>query len=295
MRERKILNVITSFGNIATRQEEKVQRDAYRLGRGIECGTSQSEFSIERWSAGSALSPKGRTIILLIISVLFLSNPVLAAVSPKEPIPFADFRLDWWLEILIIFTIAVIAAIVFIISLGLPIGGIVIRVVILWPILEEFVFRYILMYALYLKGRYGNPDMGLLVNAFLIFGITFGLFHALPALLNKAKPVPSNDVLGILPPIGLQVGEGLFLGMLNGLIFLNFIYFFNVGLLITMVYVWTAHIMVNLVAVVFNFIVNNFFGRNFFLHLAPRLVAGIMALVMFWYCWSHQTLVTEIF
>ena len=89
----------------------------------------------------------------------------------------------------------------------------------------------------------------------------------------------------------ITVGEGLFIGMLNGLIFLNFIYFFNVGLLITMVYVCMAHIMVILMAVAYNVIVNIFFGKSFFLHLAPRLVAGVVGIFWFLFCWANHSII----
>jgi len=293
MHRGKIWNVMGSFSRIATRQVEKVQRDAYRLGRGIECDMSQSGFSTDRRSVGSASCPKSQTILLLIISVLFLSNPVLAAVSPKEPIPFSGFRFDWWLEILIISGICLLAVYSWIKTHLVPIYGGVISTILLMPIIEEYFFRYVLMYLFLLKGK-ANPELNqeisinVLVLVFLIVGVLFGILHLLLSWFLVESSI-------FTAPGGVQVGEGLFLGMLNGLIFLNFIYFFNVGLLITMVYVWTAHIMVNLVAVAYNVIVNLFFGRSFFLHLAPRLVAGIMAIVMFWYCWKYQTIVTEIF
>lgn len=205
----------------------------------------------------------------------------------RPDIPYSDFRLDDWLEILIVFGVAVLAAAALFFSFALPIGGLVLRLVILLPIVEEFIFRYILLYAIALWGRYNNPSLIQMLGAFLIVGIGFGLAHAFIAFFSKGWD-PSKDIF--TAPAGIQVGEGLFLGMLNGLIFLNFIYFYNVGLLMTMVYVWIAHITINGALVAYNIVVNVLFGGSFLLHLLPRLGAGLLGAFWFWYCWAHTSI-----
>jgi hypothetical protein len=292
MRKGEIWNVMRSFDYKATRQVENFQRNAHRLIRGFGYDKSQSKFSIDRNSVGSSLCLKNRIILLFIVYILFLGNPVFAAVYPKEPIPMAGFRLGWRLEILIISGICLLAVFVWILTHSIPISGEVISMILLMPIIEEYIFRYLLMY-LFLLGGNANPglnqEIGIneLVRAFIIVGVIFGILHLLLRWLITSSLITA--------PGGLQVGEGLFIGMLNGLIFLNFIFVFEIGLLITMFYVWVAHILINMVLVIYNLFVNLVLGGSFLAHLIPRLLLAVIAILWFWCGWKYQTIGTEIF
>lgn len=237
-----------------------------------------------------------RLVALATLFVLSQCSSVLGAVSPKRPIPWGGFRLDWKDEIVILAGIFLCAAVVWLLLyLGrhiVPGLSYLARTVILMPIIEEYLFRYLGMYLLFLGGKADpamNSEIGMseLVRAFIYVGVFFGILHVFLTLKTEQ---------GLFtPPPVIPVCEGLYIGMFNGLMFLNFVFLFRMGLFVTMCYVWMAHILVNAGLVIYNFFVNSFLGRSLLAHLMLRLVLAATAVFWFWYCWRYQTITTIMF
>jgi hypothetical protein len=208
--------------------------------------------------------------------------------------PYLDLTLgkNWDLIVVMFVCLAAIAGGV--LTLGMPGVGACLRIIIFLPVIEEFLFRYVLTGLIGVEAHGADVVsrwIGIsarreeLVEALVYFGVIFGLLHLLIActLGNEFTTVP-----------GLQVCEGLFIGMFNGLIYLNFTYVYGAGLLITMVYLWLAHILINAVLVALNLVVNIVLQGSLLVHLAPRFVLAVTAIFWFVWCWMHNTIRTGV-
>lgn len=213
-----------------------------------------------------------------ILAFLILMPLVANGLSVSE-IPGGRFRLPDEVELAIVVAAFLIAIACYHFLWGFPMAKGVVATLVLLPVVEEILFRFVGIHLLAI-GLLGLPDF----KAFVYVGILFGFMHAASIWLGRGD-LPQ---ICVAPP-GFQVGEGLFIGMFNGLIFTNFMYYAGVGLLVTMLYVWFAHIIINVVAVGYNLFVNIVLGGNLLAHLLPRLSLAICAAFWFYMCWTSQT------
>jgi hypothetical protein len=198
------------------------------------------------------------------------------------PPPGADFHLAPSVEYVIIGIVFVVAVVLYFILTPVKVVHAFVSLVLLIPIVEEFLFRLVLTYvfAVYMVGW---PPY----KAVVIIGMIFGMVHLFTVFISASPPFTA--------PPGLPVCEGLFIGCFNGLLFFNLMQLYNTGLLITMVYVWLTHILINVVIVAYNIVINVIFGGSFLIHLAPRFVLAVTAILWFVWCWMHQTVITGTF
>jgi membrane protease YdiL (CAAX protease family) len=217
-------------------------------------------------------------VVCVLLAAATVPVVVLAAdVAPDEP-PGADLRFPDQVEIVVVCMIGLAAIGFWLMTRPLGAVGSLLATVFWLPIIEEWLFRYVLMYLIVI-GVCGCPAW----LAYVIVGVLFGVLHLLLALTLEPHVFAA--------PPGFQVGEGLFIACFNGLLFLNFILVHHYGLLITMIYVWLAHILINGVAVVYNTLVNFLLGGNLLAHLAPRVLLGLCAVFYFCYVYVNQTIV----
>jgi hypothetical protein len=221
---------------------------------------------------------------MLLIALFVLADSAAAAKPSADGIPGGHFRLDPGLEPLIILAVGAVAAILVFTVGRSPWLGTVLNIVVFLPLLEEVLFRFIVMFGICYRVL-KMPDW----LAVVVGGLVFVVAHVVIAFINEAKEAWAAAKNPFITIPGFQVGEALFLAAFNGLLFMVFITVHECGFLITMIYVWAAHIMINLAAVAYNCVVNILFGRSTLLHFLPRVAFGLcgaawLARVFF----SHQ-------
>jgi len=234
-----------------------------------------------------ALKPRlhGRApLLFLSLALLACLSSAAAAVGPLPP----NVVLPRSVELLVIGGVTVAAIVAFVLLRPFPIMGPVVTIILLLPIIEEVFFRWVGIKLI------GIEVLGWTqVQALVYVGIIFALCHVLLAWL-----APKSDKITdlIRCPWGfLQVGEALTIGAFNGMIFLTYLYQHHLSLLSTMLYIWAAHILINLGMVIYNLVTNVLSryalgGRfGFLMHFLIR--AFLAAAGIFWYvrCWLAQS------
>jgi hypothetical protein len=247
------------------------------------------------------------------LAVWSLTCPCSAAAEPApgHTIPLADFTLGETWDLIVVGVVCVAVVLLWLLTRAIPGVGTVVLIVITLPIVEEFLFRYLLtgLWGLYYGGV--NSVAALVgrlcaferrdtyVEALVFFGFLFGVLHLFTAMLPWVLDFTKAHAAAVFQcPPGLQVGEGLFIGMFNGFIYIIFIYVYDIGLLATMIYVWMAHILINLVLVAYNLFVNFVIGpglAGLLAHIAPRLLLAATAIFWFVRCWVSNSLPIEVF
>ena len=229
--------------------------------------------------------PRRGPVILAAAAFCVLAAPqaASAATAVGAAPPLADFRLPHVWEVVIVSAVCLVAIILWLLTRRLPIVGSLLSILLLMPIIEEYFFRYVGLHLVAIGLFHVPPE-----KALVYVGVIFALLHVPLVLLGGRPPFTARPVL-------LQVCDGLFIGCFNGLMLLNLMEVHRTGLLVTMIYCWLAHILINVAIVIYNVLVNTVLGGNVFAHLLPRIVLVAVSVYWFWWCWTNGTVITGTF
>ncbi len=280
----------------------------------------------------------------------------LCAPLTREDVPLHWLSLSWWPEAVLLMLIGTAA---FVLSIVLPkfVPWMhLLSVVILLPVAEEVLFRFVLIECsnkfIELNSLLPRYELLLLVLVAVIVGVAGMLLRLVPGSLLKGLVVVLAGVVVILveafirphlarsggayyypgaqtavflwstsrfalghvflalptgkpslittspqwlPPAGVrafQVGDGLFIGSLTGLIYIMIRFEMGqpeVGPLVAMIMgCWLVHILFNGCMVVFNWVVNTAFQSwSLILHVGARLMLLLFGAILFIYCYLY--------
>ena len=204
----------------------------------------------------------------------------------------------FWLEFSVVTAIALLAIVLYTKS------GSLLKASVLAPIIEEYFYRFFIMYGIFIWW-WRRPDWEALIVTSLIFGISH-IINALWAVFQ------GPDELFLPPPYirWIQVCEALLMACFFGQVLFTFwapIPTNNflapntndgVGFLVMMLFLWNTHIAINCIAVACNLLVNSFTKGhgilNMLLHMIPRFSFAVVAYVCFNEIRTEQTISTKI-